>query len=407
MSRKVTMGSPNNQICLRYLSILAFFVALNFFERASILLMIGLSLFFVFFLYRFRLKTYIDSKTILILTFSVFAFLSSITFYTARQAIQALYFFVAYFVGKMAGKYAVDSKQLCKTFSMSVIYGYGLNIVFNYIYNAVTNPRMGVRVVFSIWSGKQQAVTYWAPISLVLAAAVLYVYVARNSNQGLLKKGLLAFMLLCTIAFGLASATRTMVLSVCFVPLITGIIFMRKKINIKFRIKTIQKTVVILSVLIILFFVFFDNIIDYIIDYIINSPFVNRFTNSDILDTGRNNITTFFLSNLYKYPFGGEFVSKEYGQYAHNLFLEIYDSYGLIPFVMMILLYVLCVKDMFILKRNINDSVVCLYAGLLVSFSVICLIEPLLHSNISCIWIFLMIFGVFSEYTIKIRKGTV
>lgn len=399
---KNASGKNNYSNVHRMLGVLMFLVAFNFFEKASLIFTLVTIFFFFVFSHKLHYRYDIDTKAFLLILFSINACAVSLIFYTPHQVLQSLVFALAFIIGKMSYQNAKNKEIYVKNTLVIIILGYGFNILVNYIYNYLNNPRIGERVVFSIWTGQQILVTYWAPVALILSGGIYYTF--KFEKRISVKAGVL-FCTIGTILFGLKSATRTMVFSVFLLPFICYLVskldWLRNREYSHIKLKNII-WMLIGIVVCFLMLIFWGNEVS---SFVENSAFFNRFKTSSIMDSGRDSITQYYLENLILYPFGGEFVSYNLGRYAHNLYMETYDSYGVIGFVIIVIFLCSCIKDLFLYITRKRTSYGYLYVGIVTAFLILSLIEPCLHSNISIVWVNLFMLSLISSQMKKELKG--
>jgi len=208
-----------------------------------------------------------------------------------------------------------------------------------------------------------------------------------------------------TIGFGVISATRSMVLCVFAVAFVC---FLLKLILDKLDWKRFLNLLLVLLAIVLLIGIVFL----LIFPQIIGSALFTRFITDGILDTSRADLFVYYVSNLIKYPFGGRNVLQQYSQASHNVFLDVYDSYGVFPFFLLVLFVVLVVKSIVqkilhgVTAQGVTSrpNIVYLYTGCTIAFIFMCFIEPCTYSNISSIWVMLFLFGTITEEINAERK---
>ena len=89
------------------------------------------------------------------------------------------------------------------------------------------------------------------------------------------------------------------------------------------------------------------------------SNFYNRFFGDawqGLLDDGRLDLKFKYLKYLWDYPFGGERIRAIVGNYAHDLYLDTYDQYGVFAFLSICVYMVLSLVRMYRFLRFSNVS---------------------------------------------------
>lgn len=116
-------------------------------------------------------------------------------------------------------------------------------------------------------------------------------------------------------------------------------------------------------------------------DYLLDSNLFNRFDGTGLGwgESERFDAKLMFLQNAYKYPFGGLHLREKYG-YAHDLWLDGYDEYGIFGVILLLCITVIGIKDLIklITKTNYSNAfkltITCIYVAILVQFCT----EPIL-----------------------------
>lgn len=103
---------------------------------------------------------------------------------------------------------------------------------------------------------------------------------------------------------------------------------------------------------------------------------------------------------MLHYPFGGNNINKGLGVgYAHDLWLDVYDTVGVIPFVLICAYSIISMRRCLCFIRyskdtNINLLVCCVYISLFVSFFV----EPIMDACPMVFAVYCFIDGMLSRY---------
>ena len=125
----------------------------------------------------------------------------------------------------------------------------------------------------------------------------------------------------------------------------------------------------------------------------------------NIMTTGRTNIRDIYLSNMWKYPIGGRKLWGVANQYAHELYLDIYDIGGVVPYFFIILFIIQTIINCFKFLKNkdIADKtrvlVICFFACLNLHF----FIEPVLSGAPTLLVIYCIVAGYISKCSKEIQ----
>ncbi len=246
----------------------------------------------------------------------------------------------------------------------------------HFFLNAVHNFGKSIgRNTIDIWSGTIMAATGQVALTclmLGLSVSMLYKPVKKSYRY----IGILCIV--CMLAYNLVLAGRTM-LVILFAVFILGLIYtvkVSKSSEEKFRLGMgLISSVVVVSMVFL-----FD--IGGIQNYIFSSNLFDRLGSSlgaYVSNSSRNTIKLKFLSEGWKYPFGGLNMRSKYG-YAHDLLLDGYDEYGIFGLLLLVAIVLLGIIALYrLLKRTsygteLKLALLCVYCAVLLEFCV----EPIL-----------------------------
>lgn len=126
----------------------------------------------------------------------------------------------------------------------------------------------------------------------------------------------------------------------------------------------------------------------------------------NIMTTGRTSLRDIYISNMWQYPFGGRKIWSIANQYAHELYLDIYDIGGVVPYILIILFVIQTIINCFkFLKfEDITDRtrvlLICFFACLNTQF----FIEPVLSGAPILLVVYCIVAGYISKNTQKLQK---
>ena len=125
----------------------------------------------------------------------------------------------------------------------------------------------------------------------------------------------------------------------------------------------------------------------------------------NIMTTGRTNIRDIYLSNMWNYPIGGRKIWGVANQYAHELYLDIYDIGGFVPYFCIIIFVSQTIINCFrFLKNQVIDDrtrvlVICFFACINLHF----FIEPVLSGAPTLLVIYCIVAGYISKSSKEIQ----
>lgn len=243
--------------------------------------------------------------------------------------------------------------------------------------NAVTNSAVEStsRNTIDFWTGKAMSATG----QMVLGALTVGLFAAAMfSKSGFLIKALSTVMFLVVMAYNLTLAGRTLIILAAGVLLVAFIFTCIILRNFKLFLKTLFFTALIVLAV---WYAWSINAFG-IEETIKNSNLYQRFFGTwkmEVYQDVRFENKLYYLSNLLRFPFGGQNISTELGDYAHGIFLDIYDEGGVFSFLPLFAYMSFAVVRFFKIlaaKNFISDAklyVLCIYSVFFVEFC----IEPI------------------------------
>ena len=113
---------------------------------------------------------------------------------------------------------------------------------------------------------------------------------------------------------------------------------------------------------------------------------IERLTTESL--SGRSHVWKIFLEdyNFLRYPWGGKYITEPSRfEYLHNMWLDIYNVAGIVPFIFFVFFCVLTLKRVWIYKkimnlRNNNDEYN-MVIFLLLAIILNCAVEPIIEAN--------------------------
>ncbi len=125
-----------------------------------------------------------------------------------------------------------------------------------------------------------------------------------------------------------------------------------------------------------------------------------------ILHNVRFQVQRNVLKQLFIYPFGGYQMDLAGLNYAHNVWLDMANAAGIIPFVLLVLYTVLGVYDLLMLLKKdcVCPGIKYVAAGLWASLMLYYLVEPALESTVQYIVPWTFISGLIYEYVKRVKS---
>lgn len=245
---------------------------------------------------------------------------------------------------------------------------YLLNFLYNYqnILGRNTND---------IWSGSIMAATGQAALSCImcgLAVAMLFAPPRKGCRF------ISATCVICLLAYNLVLACRTPIVILAFLFSI-GLLYMIKMADTKKE--KVRRILILLAIGLVAVLILGSGIID-LKQLLGDTNLMERFedTPGSLRKTGRFVNKIRYLTHAWQYPFGGQHMMEQF-DYAHDLWLDGYDEYGIFGLILLVAITVIGLRDLLRLLRKtrypvaIKFTVLCVYAAILPEFCV----EPILQ----------------------------
>lgn len=105
----------------------------------------------------------------------------------------------------------------------------------------------------------------------------------------------------------------------------------------------------------------------------------------------------YIIMNFFKYPNGGGMFTLDVGD-AHNVWLNIYDYSGWVPFLFFLIFTLGIIRNILFVIRINDNLLLSLLSFVLCSFFISFLIEPVMRSNESYTVVFFFISGLFAYF---------
>ncbi len=376
----------------KILYFLLFLSCLNIYEKGSFLFLVLILFVFVF----FRLKISVDrvNSVLCFLLVSV-SVIVSFYFYDLNAVIKCLNYGGAYIIAITIFNHAKNKEVAIKRLMFSIFSGFATQIMLVYLFN-LYKGQPSTRTLYAIWNDGLISVTLIALLSSVIIGYSFYA-IACNKNKALKVYSIVALVIV--FFMNIMTATRTPFILLILVWFLLFVFYTRNS-----NISTKKKFW--MCVLCVIVFAVLCYVNDWfgIKTFLLKSALFERMGEEGIKTT-RIDIAQEFIARMWQYPFGGSFARREIGKYAHNILLELYDLYGIVPFVVTFVFYIQGIKNIFYMaKKGIYRSINFLLIGLYLSTMIQMFLEPVIEGFPILFYVFLFIHGISNCY-INFSKG--
>lgn len=354
--------------------IILFLFSLNFMNKANYIYVALVSIFIIW-MYKKKVKISLTSEFfILTLGFTLYFLIYNINFSVSLQSF--ITFWIGPIFGYFLGYHIINKKSNLDIIKVSSIIVWGL---FSYgMLNMILYFTRGVdgRLVPNIWTGGWTTATLQGTFFTLICSLLFYsIYIVESR----FKKVCLIFSILFCIYSTLQIASRT-ILIIIFITLIVNVMLYVYLNQTKYKrlLNIFLKMLLIISIIIICYNINFLKIKD----IYEQSEFYNRVNSeyqTNLQEDPRFEMYRTVIKEMFNYPMGGKKISGI--NYAHNLWLDIANVVGIIPFFLIVLYSIMTLLTIakFIKNKYIREKkkylVISLYSSMTINF----MVEPILE----------------------------
>lgn len=254
------------------------------------------------------------------------------------------------------------------TISLGSFSHYFLNYVYNLGFSLGRNTN-------DIWTGQIMAATGQNALAcLMLGLACTMLFLPPRKWHRWAALAIISLMLM----YNLVLSCRTMLAILCILLLI-GMVYPKQNTSYGAQLlKCMTYFALLGGAVMVLYTLNIGGFRDYIQDSTLFLRFNGSITSLTDVES-RSSTKLAFISHMISYPFGGCHMRKTYG-YAHDLLLDAYDEYGIIVFLLMIVVLIISIVHLYVLLRRTDYSesfklsLLLIYCAVLLEFTV----EPIL-----------------------------
>lgn len=357
------------------IQVMVFCIAMNIFHLGQFLLPVICLILWVN--DKFRLKIGNLKIFVLLCLFSLFFFIFG--FKLGFYSVMGFCLPMAYYIGGRLNKSEDNIKRLIYIIAL----GMGVHVLLNMAYDFTIygTDLLNHRSHYDIWLQDETMLTAVAINYMVLTGSVYYlIFKERNMVVKFLQ--LFVYMIMMIYNIGVGRRTPVLLIGIIF---ILSIIFDYFIFGSNKRI--LKKTLIIFIMIVILTgIMWFSNLFGFR-NMLANTQFISKFREYG-LDTGRFDIMINGMKMMPHYLWGGQNISGAMEIQIHDLWLDIYDYAGIVPFVIMIVFTVYEIVSF--VKLLINKKISSDFKILLIGVYAACLVQAMLEPLMTGASIFLI-----------------
>lgn len=355
--------------------VLLFLLGMNFLHFSQIVIPVICLILFIDNKFVFKVN---NIKTFVILCLFGLSFL----FFARKQGLFAfigLFVPMAYYVGSNIKE--VNEENI-KEIIYVIVFGMMMHVLLNF---GLDLYRRGFRIFFStshydIWTLADMSETATS-INYVFLYGVIYYVLFHEKNKNIKIITILFFVLSSFYCVALGERTTIIVLLISLVIslLLDCLIFKTLKLNKKIII-TISSTVSIVSIVVLILYIF-NRIDDYnytIFDMRLFGKFINKGFRTERLD-----ILIETIRNAPQHLWGNNEISLIVGLMPHDLWLDVYDIAGLMPFLLLCIHTIIYINTFIkvIKSRRVSKEFKLFIIPLFICILLQMLLEPIMSGS--------------------------
>lgn len=251
-----------------------------------------------------------------------------------------------------------------------------VHIIIDMFISDMSMLGVGRRIINDVWSGGTAPTTIIVGWGAFAGAVFLYTWDGwRDKIPSFLVS---LFLLIVYIAFSFIAATRLGIVNILLLILVFIVMKLRTG-ELVVNNSTIIKLFIGVLLLCILSYK--------LMPLIIESNLYTRMRGESISlfdSNGRLDATIYLIQHFSEALWGGNYFTSQYGLQQHNILFQMYDTFGILAFLLMLIIVILSIKltmnyfkSCSIVNSNERRFVILLYIGLMLY----CFEEPVLTSN--------------------------
>jgi hypothetical protein len=384
---KENLKKRANQIAFISFEMLLFLGCTNIFSLQGYLITAALVIaFFSFFIN----KQFVLDKSFFFLCFFCLSYYLSILFWNGFKINDIVYYLFGPLVAYQIGQNSIHTYN-SKPFILITIFSMALGFFTSAVTSIITTVyQQGILFdggyLITAWPYQIYLRTGLSLYLLSFSSLCFPLILVKNDLRKWYSLPLFVLAIVFAVWSSSVAGNRSFILVIAGIVLffcINAIIKFKK-----FYLLALFSFVIVLPLIVV--FLFYANIIAPP-EWLLNINVIKRFLSGGS-DISRSDLYIEFFENCYKYPFGG---MNKILTYVHNVWLDVYNYGGLIPFV----LETIIIVDYIIKMRRYSISVppssftkICLIT-LSLGIAFLSLFEPLVQANIFVLFPLFIIYG--------------
>ena len=364
------LWSENRYVDL-LINALLFLLGINLFHYGQLLLPVICLIIFIDRKLQFKVNDPLIFIVLCLFAISFYAFSYRQGFYSVMGFCLPM----AYYIGSNVKEPDEDKiKKIIYILMFAMASHLLLNVVYEYI---VHDPDhfFHASTHLDIWTGGKVASTLLA-LDLDLLIGSLYYLVFHERNRFIRLSAYVIFVICMFYLIVIGRRTQILILGLVFTLSFIYETFVLKSVNDVNRRRFLILVSLLIGSLILLSLVYFLDLFG--LKTVMDNTYIVMKIRQSFSGDERTNVLFASFKLMLVYLFGGSHISETLGLQVHNLWLDIYDYAGIVPFLLMDLYSLMFIRIMMKIHRSdrISNSFKVLTAGLLICIFVQLNLEP-------------------------------
>lgn len=387
------MVREKNDIYRKIILFILFLTAMNIFQYGTYLVFL---LFAAVVIVDRKMK--IDQTGLLLLLFAItyviFCGINGESY--SNSLFRIVIFPLAYMIGLSLYKEATEKK--IRNIILFIAVSMAMRPMVNFAYNLILEGEKAFKSGESvdIGTGVVSAATGQAAYYFFLIGTLAYVFFALKEKK---LRFAMFVLYIVSLIHDIALGGRTFIL-LTVISLVVGLIYSLYSSKEK---SPVYKAVLIIALLLFAVYVLFTFNVFGLRDFYESSYMYFRLYSIysiSFLETSRIDRKLVYISNMFKYPFGGNNIRRNLGVgYAHELWLDVFDDAGWIPYLLLCIYTLVSIFRWLRLAKGLKDrSIGVLVIGLLAVLLTAFFLEPILAGCPTVFAMYCIVDGVISSH---------
>ena len=320
-------------------------------------------------------KILINKNLIVLIGFSITYYVISMSYGIDVSKI-SIACVLSYYIGMMIVEISKTPEKTIIKYTYSIAIGFFIHAMANYIINMGTQERNTI----DIWTKVARSATLQATmLTMLMGSSFFSFFILKNK----LHRVIIAICIILSLLYNLVLGTRTLIIVsiVSFIlSEITFIVFYIKKGDIVLKnAKILVKAIIIILVIYSSNFMGIrEKIEDTKLLRRINKPYSTQEADSNRVET-----MILAFNNIWDYPMGGNKGKVGDLKYIHNMWLDVANQAGIIPFTLLILFTIISLFNLIKILKSQEFSaefkifLVGIYSAVLLNMAV----EPIMQGE--------------------------